>query len=287
MGIRGLSKYLKNNVNTGVLKVTLAELSGKKIVIDTSIYMYRFNENNEMFENFYSMILMFKRYNITPLFIFDGIAPKEKNETIKKRQIERSEAEQKIGDISQGESLSSHTLHELKRKRTRVCNKERKLLKDLFDKCGVMYQYACGEADSVCANYVIKGEAWACLSDDMDLFVYGCPRVIRYFSLISKTAILYNLDEILTEMNMTFDMFQKICILSGTDYNKSHYEIDHLMALYKTQSIHKIDYDSSLLFKLRCLFTFNENDCYAPIQSSAYDKQELRSFLEANNFIFI
>ena len=278
MGIRGLSRYLKNNINAGVSKMNLSELSGKKVVIDTSIYMYRFNENNEMFENFYSMILMFRRANITPLFIFDGVPPKEKNETIKERQEEREQACANI-------DLPAH--HEQKRKRTRVSNKDRKLLKDLFDNCGVMYQFACGEADSVCANYVIKGEAWACLSDDMDLFVYNCPRVIRYFSLISKTAILYNLNEILEEMNMPFDMFQTICILSGTDYNKSNYDIDYLMALYKTQSMHNIDYDSSIVFNLKGLFTFNNNDCYTTIQSKQYDKQTLRIFLEANNFIFI
>ncbi len=284
MGIRGLSRYLKNNICNGVTKVSLSELSGKKIVIDTSIYMYRFNENNEMIENFYSMILLFKQNGIIPLFIFDGVYPKEKSDTIKERQIERDDAEQKIALLDDD---TSYILHSLKRKRTRVCNKERKLLKELFENCGVMYQYAHGEADSVCANYVLKGEAWACLSDDMDLFVYSCPRVIRYFSLVTKTAILYDINTILQEMNMSFDVFQTICILSGTDYNKTQYDLDYLMSLYKTHSIEGIEYDSKLLNDMKELFTFNVNDSYDIIKYNAYDADRLRTFLENNNFVFV
>lgn len=287
MGIRGLSRYLKNNVCNGVRKILLSDLAGKKIVIDTSIYMYRFNENNEMIENFYSMILFFKQTGIIPLFIFDGITPKEKIDTIKERQNERDDAEQQINAIENDKNLSSQVLHSLKRKCTRVCNKERKLLKELFDNCGVMYQYAHGEADSVCANYVIKGEAWACLSDDMDLFVYACPRVIRYFSLVTKTAILYNIEDILRDMNMSFDMFQTICILSGTDYNKSSYDLEYLMSLYKTQSFKTVEYDEKVLDNLKKLFALNANDSYNIIKVNEPNNEKLRTFLEANNFVFI
>lgn len=249
--------------------------------------MYRFNENNEMIENFYSMILFFKQTGIIPLFIFDGITPKEKIDTIKERQNERDDAEQQINAIENDKNLSSQVLHSLKRKCTRVCNKERKLLKELFDNCGVMYQYAHGEADSVCANYVIKGEAWACLSDDMDLFVYACPRVIRYFSLVTKTAILYNIEDILRDMNMSFDMFQTICILSGTDYNKSSYDLEYLMSLYKTQSFKTVEYDEKVLDNLKKLFALNANDSYNIIKVNEPNNEKLRTFLEANNFVFI
>ena len=53
----------------------------------------------------------------------------------------------------------------------------------------------------------------------MDLFVYGCPRVLRYMSLLKKTTVMYNLKEMLNEMNLTLDEFRSICIVSGTDYN--------------------------------------------------------------------
>jgi hypothetical protein len=53
----------------------------------------------------------------------------------------------------------------------------------------------------------------------MDLFVYGCKRVLRYISLNNQTAILYYTKGILKEINMNQTEFREICVLSGTDYN--------------------------------------------------------------------
>jgi len=55
----------------------------------------------------------------------------------------------------------------------------------------------------------------------MDMFVYGVPRVIRYFSLLNHTIVLYDTSSILQELRMTQKEFSEVCILSGTDYNLS------------------------------------------------------------------
>ena len=84
---------------------------------------------------------------------------------------------------------------------------------------GIIYYDAEGEADKLCAQLVINKHAWACLSDDMDLFVYGCTRVIRHISLLNHTVIFYNIQSILRELNISMRDFKEIMILSGTDYN--------------------------------------------------------------------
>jgi hypothetical protein len=53
----------------------------------------------------------------------------------------------------------------------------------------------------------------------MDMFVYGCKRVLRYFSLLNHTMVLYNTKSILLELGLTQKEFRQICVLSGTDYN--------------------------------------------------------------------
>jgi hypothetical protein len=53
----------------------------------------------------------------------------------------------------------------------------------------------------------------------MDMFVYGCTRVLRNVSLLNKTAILYDTPCILEELCMNEDVFKQIMVLSGTDYN--------------------------------------------------------------------
>ena len=55
----------------------------------------------------------------------------------------------------------------------------------------------------------------------MDLFVYGCPKVLRYLSLINQTVVIYYLDVILEELHLPLHDFKQICIISGTDYNVS------------------------------------------------------------------
>jgi hypothetical protein len=53
----------------------------------------------------------------------------------------------------------------------------------------------------------------------MDMFVYGCPRVLRYFSLLNHTVVIYNLNEILNNLGIKQKELREICVLSGTDYN--------------------------------------------------------------------
>ena len=65
----------------------------------------------------------------------------------------------------------------------------------------------------------------------MDMFIYGCPRVLRYLSLINETIVIYKLDIILKDINMSFNEFKEISIISGTDYNIS---LNNRTNLYKT-----------------------------------------------------
>ena len=39
-----------------------------------------------MIENFYLMCSIFKYYNIVPIFVFDGVPPKEKHEVRAKKE---------------------------------------------------------------------------------------------------------------------------------------------------------------------------------------------------------
>ena len=78
-------KYLQSNCKNSIKQISLHELRDKKIVIDTSIYLYRFLGENALLENFYLMISIFREYNIIPLFIFDGKPPNLKRKTLIKR----------------------------------------------------------------------------------------------------------------------------------------------------------------------------------------------------------
>ena len=231
MGIKYLNKYLQTNCSKSIKQISLNDLRDKKIVIDTSIYLYRFLGENALLENFYLMISIFREYNIIPLFVFDGKPPKEKNELLQKRKHDKKEAEQKykelehdltnrLNDIDEDEKKElKENMELLKKEFIRLHHTDIDNVKLLIQSYGVSYIDAPGEADKLCAKMVCKNMAYACLSEDMDLFVYGCTRVLRYLSLLKKTVIIYDMKGMLIDLRLTFDEFRSICVISGTDYN--------------------------------------------------------------------
>ena len=81
----------------------------------------------------------------------------------------------------------------------------------------IKYIDAPSEADLMCAYLVKTQMAYACVSDDMDMFAYDCPIVIRKLSLIHHNCMLYDVDQIKKEIKIETH-FQKVILMCGTDY---------------------------------------------------------------------
>jgi len=230
MGIKQLNRFIKNNVKDSMKLISIKELSGKKIAIDISIYMYKYASDGNLIENIYLMLAIFRYYDIIPIFIFDGKPPVEKKEVLIKRNQEKKEAEEEFNKLksilTNNSNIDNDEKQELvnnmdllKKKFIRISKNDIQNVKQLIRAYGATYYDAPGEADELCALLVLKNKVWACLSEDMDMFVYGCTRVIRYLSLFNHTALLYNTKEILENLSLTQKEFREICVLSGTDYN--------------------------------------------------------------------
>jgi hypothetical protein len=230
MGIPNLNRYLQNNCAQSIQRVKLADLSGKRIAVDVSIYLYRFEADCLLLENMYLMLAIFAHYNIAPIFIFDGKAPPEKMELLIKRKEARDQAQEEydafkteLNDISLIDADKKQELvskmEKLKPQMVKITADKIRIVKKLISAFGNIFCDAPGEADEMCAQLVLSGDAWACLSEDMDLFVYGATRVLRYFSLVAHTAVLYDTCDILLNLKMTQKEFREICVLSGTDYS--------------------------------------------------------------------
>jgi 5'-3' exonuclease len=220
MGIRQLNIYLKKKCPESISLVSLEELKHKPIVVDISIYLYRFQAEGDLIDGMYQFLAIFNHYQIPLLIVFDGKPPDEKKEILKKRKQEKQLAEEKYNQLeTTGQHTSSKNLKQLRKLMTRISYDNVKQVKKLIHLFGLPYYNAVGEADMVCADFVKSGKAWACLSEDMDLFMYGCPRVLRYLSLYKSNVVLYSLENILNKLQVSQDEFNHICIVSGTDYN--------------------------------------------------------------------
>ena len=230
MGIKYLNRYLTNQCSeTSISKRSLAELTNKVIVVDTSIYLYKFVENGSLVEGLYSMISIFRKYHIVPIFVFDGKPPAEKRELLEKRRREKQVAEDKYNELKMQLDQNDRIpidhkellgeMEQLKKRFVRITQTDIQLAKQIMTAYGVPFIESWGESDLLCAYLVKKNYAWACMSDDMDMFLYGCPRVIRHMSLLKHTGVVYETDSILKDLGMSFSMFCDIMVLSGTDYN--------------------------------------------------------------------
>jgi hypothetical protein len=227
--------------------------------------MYKFYSNDSLIENMYHMITIFKYYRIIPVFIFDGKPPDEKKEVLEQRYLDKKVAEKRYKELllsieTTGEDKNEMMveLDKLKKQFIRIKKDDITAVKKLLESCGVTYYNAPGEADQLCAKMVLNREAWACLSDDMDMFAYGCTRVLRYISLMNHTVVFYNIIGILRELEMSMAHFREILVLSGTDYNKNDNESMKLIDLMKQYQMFICRGTDISFYRWLCNRTFND-----------------------------
>ena len=321
MGIRNLNRYLRNNCPESIRCIPISDISHKKIVVDISIYLYKYESENALLENMFMMLSIFRHYNIIPIFIFDGKPPDEKKLLLQKRKEDKKTAQEEYYKLQQYLQDNKQNnkkeiiakMDQLKRQFVQINKEKIEKVKSLIRAYGATYYDAPGEADELCALLVIKKKVWACLSEDMDLFVYGCSRVLRYFSLVSHTVVLYFSKGIYNELNMTYKDFKEICILSGTDYNintnnKVHLNvtIEHFNNFKKSKNSDNTtfyewlqvntDYisDIHLLNKINNMFSLDCNNekldnifNNIKIANGPIKQQEIENIMKSEDFIFL
>ena len=166
------------------------------------------------------------------------------------------------------------------------------------------YYVALKEADHVCGQLVNTTYKDGCLSDDMDMFVYGSKYVYRNLDIVNGTCLQYDLDLILKYLNIDFEDFKWMCILSNNDYNTSSKNVFEYYKMHKQYKFSKtnkqsnfIDYIKSIenmneeqintLTKIYSMYTsenesFDENN----IVCNENNKAQLYEILEKDNFIY-
>ena len=324
MGIKHLNNFLRTECGDSIKVISFAELSGKKIAIDISIYIYKYESNEALIENMYIMLTVFRQHNIIPIFIFDGKPPTEKKALLQKRKEDKKEAEKKYNILKQKLEMNNTANDDdkqeiianmdLLKKQFIYINKEKiDQVKNLIRSYGATYYDAPGEADELCALLVLKNKAWACLSEDMDMFVYGCTKVIRYLSLFNCTAVLYDMKGILERLSFTQKEFREICVLSGSDYNIQNcnksktalnlHETFKLFNTYKKETVNiKLDFyewlkinfnyitDYELLKNIYDIFDLKKTNLISfekiKIVNGPIDCDNIKSILKKDGFIF-
>lgn len=231
MGIKILNRYLLNNCSYKSIHHSKIELiRDRVIVVDVSIYLYKYIGDDTLESSLKRLISLFLKNSITLIFIFDGKPPIEKRELLIRRRIDKEAAELKYNEakymVSNPDTSTEKDLVEkekelaiLKRQFVRITHAHIQTAKKIMDSFNVSYIDAPGEADTLCAYMVHTKVAWGCLSDDMDMLVYGCNYVLRNINLSRETVMIYDMENILKDTHMSMKTFREITVISGTDYS--------------------------------------------------------------------
>lgn len=242
MGIKRLNNFLEkcdalkyyDNINDYIKKSKtggfqqFSTRNEKYVVgIDFLLYAYKYKYScKNIFIGFINQILNFLNNKIIPIYVIDGIAPEEKINTINYRNNKKEKNKARILNMENEISNSNSVLEKkelndkllkLKKSNINISSNEIKLFIELLDILNVKYLRADGEADVLLVKLFKENIIDACLSEDMDLLVFGCKDMIKFKS---SKIINYNLDLILEKLDLNHEQFVELSILFGCDYLK-------------------------------------------------------------------
>ena len=196
--------------------------------IDLMLYAHKYEYScDSIYPSFLKQILNFMSNQIIPIYIIDGTAPVEKANIINSRNQKKEKINEKIinlksqlNDAALNETQKNKILKELKKLNKSNINITSEHINNLiimFDIFHIPYIRANGEADIMIATLYKKKIIDACLSEDMDILVFGCKKMIKFKS---NKIIEYDLDYILDKLHLEYKKFIELCILFGCDYLK-------------------------------------------------------------------
>jgi flap endonuclease-1 len=222
MGIKNLRVILNQNCKNAINVRKLNVYSGMKIAIDLSIFLYKYlYNNNDHIEGLTRLILRLLKNQITPLFVFDGIPPEEKNITLQERKekkellvlrktiVEYSMSNDKNNIDKFREDINNIILNKnnnfklddneirdlfdkskdeleseydkIKRKIIYVTSYHIESSKNLFDLFGIPYIHENCEAESLMSLLSKNNIVQACISEDMDTLPCGTTLLLKNF----------------------------------------------------------------------------------------------------------
>ena len=235
MGVKGLNRFITINCRKCIKELNIYQLKNKKIVVDINMYLYQYKLNSTIIEGLYELMITLENFQITPIFIFDGESPAEKKELLLKNKECKLKAEKRY-NMMKRQGKCGQKLDNLKKRFLRLTTSDMNQARELIEAYGFKHYTAEGEAEQLCAKLVKMNVAYACLSEDSDLFLYGCTRILKALDLNRCSITMYEMNVILHELNLTLEELKEMAVLCGTDYN---IELARYMNIYQIHELYK------------------------------------------------
>ncbi|KAG1668814.1 hypothetical protein FOA52_004908 [Chlamydomonas sp. UWO 241] len=227
MGIQGLLPVLKSITKTR----HISEYSGKAVAIDGFSWLHKgaYCCSREIVQGVYtdrfvrycmSRIEMIRHHGVRPIVVFDGGRLPSKSDEEDTRR--RSRQENKVKALAHLAAGNVSAAEECFQRAVNVTSTMAKQFMEALKEAGVDFVVAPYEADAQMAYLALQGDVHAVITEDSDMLVYGCPRVLY------KLDKYGNGEEILLEdlalnqgvsfVGFSHEMFAMTCIMAGCDF---------------------------------------------------------------------
>ncbi|KAJ2659604.1 Rad2 nuclease [Coemansia sp. RSA 1200] len=230
MGISGLLPLLREAQRKGHVK----EFSGQTVGVDSYIWLYKgaFACASDLAMGiptakyitfFMSRARMLRHYGVEPYFVFDGGPLPSKRETELERQRSR-ESRRKQG-VELWNRGNRRAAFEMFQKSVEATPEMARAVIEQLRAEGFRYVVAPYEADAQLAYLEAQGLISAAISEDSDLIVFGCRKIIFKLDQYGQ-ATLFDRARIGKAKAVNIDgwdnrRIRQMCILSGCDYAAS------------------------------------------------------------------
>jgi len=230
MGIRGLGGFIKWKLPHIRKSLKWTAHARERWGVDCSCLLYRARGASlSPTTVIASLLVRLRRFDIEPIFIFDGRPPAVKADVIDQRRTARSAAHKEMAALKIGlenDSLSMTEKSDLERrhaalqkKAPTVTGNDKDEIKQLLYAAGVQHITASGEADDVLAFLCRDQTIQAVISTDMDMLARGIPLLIIPETPDATVLTEICLADILTGIGLQYPQFVDACMLMGSDYS--------------------------------------------------------------------
>lgn len=214
--------------------VERADLDGSVVAVDAANWLYKYLTTTTQFtdSDAYTTpdgvelpnlvgavkgIPKFFEHDLTPIFVFDGVAHDFKEEELEKRRETRSKAEE-----AAEKALSEGNVVEAAKLNARAQGLTDAIIdttKELLEHLDIPHVTAPNAGEAFAARLASDDVVDAVISEDYDSLLYGAPLTIRDFTSSSGTLERMSLPRTLEKHNLSHRQIVGIALLCGTDYN--------------------------------------------------------------------
>lgn len=256
MGIKDFYKFINTKHPECFQPIHFSSLKYKCLAIDMMnlLYIYKARNNRDWIKNILIFLNKLQKYFVHPVCIFDGKSHPLKRQTIQKRKDERNRGIARIQTLQKSleNYKSSKQIDELLYNFTKnkpefvsqltpdtliverieeylgkqinnyslyFSNEDIENIKELIENMGISVITAKYDGEALCSYLSNIGKVEAVLTNDSDVFFFGCQNVICKF--VDDGGLLLSIDSILEKLEISFEQFIELCILCGTDFNES------------------------------------------------------------------